>query len=397
MSGVDDFASAIQRGETSRVKSILDSGSIDVNVRLPRGLGHHDSSVSTPLMFAASLRHDKIVDLLLKAGAHVDIVDDAGRTACHAAVADGRRRDNSLALLLAHKPNLALKDHVGRTALDFSFQFGDNELVSQLLVEAGSPLEVVNRDQLFEFAITNTSTIQALLNRGLVLNDLRTNDGRTLLHFAAVERKCDTAVLDMLINVCGVDLEARDMRGATCTHYAAVFRGVDVLRRFIDAGAVVDGVDEQDRTPLHVVDEYVCTIALLAAGADVGARDSFGRTPAHHIGAGATWTVNALVAGGADLDATDRDGATAHHVLAARRLTVDPNGVEVARRDIALTRLDFVRHRALQVCVGLQSRGLDALQTCEILRHACGPVGRVVPFHQWWAIATIVKHFKSHA
>ena len=79
-------------------------------------------------MFAASLRHGEIVDLMLKAGAHVDIADDASRTAV---TPTGRRRDNSLALLLAHKPNLALKDHVGHTALDFSFQFGDNELVSQ--------------------------------------------------------------------------------------------------------------------------------------------------------------------------------------------------------------------------------------------------------------------------
>lgn len=71
----------------------------------------------------------------------------------------------------------------------------------------------------------------------------------------------------------------------------------------------------------------------------------------------------------------------------------DSEGIEIARRDISKTRLDFVRQRALQVCVGLQSLNLPALLTCEILLFACGPVAPVVAFHHWWQIATIVKHF----
>jgi hypothetical protein len=63
--------------------------------------------------------------------------------------------------------------------------------------------------------------------------------------------------------------------------------------------------------------------------------------------------------------------------------------VEMARREIAKVRLDFVRWRALEVCIGLQPLQLDALQLCEILQHSCGPVACVIAFHQWW---TTVKH-----
>jgi hypothetical protein len=103
--------------------------------------------------------------------------------------------------------------------------------------------------------------------------------------------------------------------------------------------------------------------------------------------------------GGADLDVADVNGNTARQLLADHQLTFDDDAhaeaVESARREIAKVRLDFVRHRAWQVCIGLQSRGLDALQMCEILVHACGPVAPLIPFHQWWKIATTVKHFKA--
>jgi hypothetical protein len=69
--------------------------------------------------------------------------------------------------------------------------------------------------------------------------------------------------------------------------------------------------------------------------------------------------------------------------------------VEAARREIAKARLDFVRHRALELCIGLQSLRIDAFQMCEILRFACGAVAQLIPFHIWWKIATTVKHFRT--
>jgi hypothetical protein len=100
-----------------------------------------------------------------------------------------------------------------------------------------------------------------------------------------------------------------------------------------------------------------------------------------------------LLAAGADLDAADELGNTPRQLLADRQWIIVPELVERMRREIAMMRLDFVRHRAMEVCIGLQSLRLDALQVCEILQHACGPLARLIAFHQWWKIATTVKHF----
>jgi hypothetical protein len=79
---------------------------------------------------------------------------------------------------------------------------------------------------------------------------------------------------------------------------------------------------------------------------------------------------------------------------AQRRIDVGTGLVETMRGKIAMMRLDFVRNRAIEVCIGIQPLQLDALQMCEILVHACGPLAPVISFHHWWAIATTVKHFK---
>jgi hypothetical protein len=63
---------------------------------------------------------------------------------------------------------------------------------------------------------------------------------------------------------------------------------------------------------------------------------------------------------------------------------------------VASQRLDFdlVRERAFQICVGLHPLDISALQLCEILMHSFGALGSLIAFHQWWAIATKVKHFR---
>jgi hypothetical protein len=62
---------------------------------------------------------------------------------------------------------------------------------------------------------------------------------------------------------------------------------------------------------------------------------------------------------------------------------------------VALARQSLVRARGVEVCIGLQSLRLDALQLCEIMTHACAPAAKHVPFHELWNIATMAKHFRD--
>jgi ankyrin repeat protein len=233
---------------------------------------------------------------------------------------------------------------------------------------------------------------------------LRDESEQTPLHIAA-RRDASLDILRKLVD-CGVDLEARTHHYSrqSCTGVAVSCCRVDALRLFLLAGATVDDEDPVGGILLHKTVASrsrklasMCLTLLLAARADVAARDGFGRTACLVAALEQSEPmpfVHAMLAVGADLDAADNNGETPRLCLTKRRLSVEPAQVELARREITKMRLDFVRYRASEVCIGLRPLQLDALQVCEILRHACGPLARVIAFHQWWKIATTVKHFR---
>lgn len=349
-------------------------------------------------MLAAQSGRKEIVELLLKAGAYIDSVDDMGYTACH--IAAWYCRGDVLSLLLELRPNLAIKDlKDGGTALDLSFLRHENVNVSLMLIKAGAPLDDVSQDRLCKVALLGTGAVQTLLDRGVAVRELRDSSLCTPLHYVAeTEPARDPALANMLVNVCGIDLGIRNSWGATCVFIAVIEGNADALRCFLAAGAPVEAADNGGRTPLSAVSDYECAILLLAAGADVNKRDRFDNM-AFLVAASAMKTAavaHAFLAAGADIDRVNERGFTARQFLAQRQFDVevhDQHRINIARRDLAKTRLDFVRSRALQVCIGLQSRQLDALQLCEILQHACGPLACLIEFHRWWKIATTVKHF----
>jgi ankyrin repeat protein len=393
----EDVAEAIERNDLTSIKSWLSSGEVDANAIIFE---------KTLLVFAVQFTCKSVVELLLNAGARIDDVDYQRQSACHVAAKNGDT--GTMRVLLAHRPNLALKNGRGKSALQLAicsvgrytsngkFSFNESDDVAMQLIRAGASLDDLDRDELCRFAAINTAAIQLLMNRNIVIGDLRGEFGQTPLHFAALFRTIDS-VLRKLVD-CGVDLEAREVTGRTCTEIAIEVGDFGALRLFLQAGADVDGTD--DRLLLHraaFANRFNLMMYLLVAGADVAARDRQGRTAFTAVtetdSLPPMWLVHALLAAGADLDAADELGNTPRQLLADRQWIIVPELVERMRREIAMMRLDFVRHRAMEVCIGLQSLRLDALQVCEILQYACGPLARLIAFHQWWKIATTVKHF----
>jgi ankyrin repeat protein len=391
MSALEQMIGAIERGDMNLVQSLVESGAVDASARLPA----HDAM--PVLVLAARQGRKDIVEYLVKQGAATDDTNGFGTTACMAATAAGHA--DIVALLIAHGANLGLRNNVGVSALVTAVNF-HYERIAKLLIDSGAPLGEDTNSELMRVAAMSVDVIRALTDRRHIdICGLCVDGQRTPLHWAGGS---DRATVEHLVNVCGIDLEMRDAKGETCTFAATENGRADLLRCFIGAGADVHVGDANDVTPFHAAcsaGSEECALLLLAAGSDVTARDSMGRTASHC--AANVDLVHVLLAVNADFDAPDHSGVTARQKHAKRRLLAPrhaptPADLHALRCCIAKIRLDFVRNRAFQVCVGLQSRGLDALQMCEILQHACGPLAPLIPFHIWWNIATTVKHVTNH-
>jgi ankyrin repeat protein len=386
MSG-EDLAVAIENGEDSTVQLLIDSNNI--NGRIPRRYN------PPALVFAVRRNKIDIAAMLLRAGARIDEVDDRGFTACHYAACCSGVDCDFLAMLLAYRPNLELKTAGGDTALVFASMY--NHDCCAMLIRAGSPLENVD---LFTLAVINTATIQALLDRGCNLKQLRGCYEKTLLH-SVMSRTVDAAaVFDMLVYECGIDIDVRDAGGQSCLFYAVQNRNTNLVFSAICAGADVNCKDACGTAPLHESCSRSCTILLLAAGADPNVADCRMKTPLHRTTRYSRTPVCALIAGGANLDLIDKNGKSAREVLLEYNIKFCESKVEKDRQDIADARQKIanawfksVCASALQVCIALEPLRLPALQTCEILLFACSPVAQLVPFYKLWKIATTVKHF----
>jgi ankyrin repeat protein len=323
------------------------------------------------LVFAAGRGRTEIVDILLRANARVDDAEANGWTACHVAAAGGHHE--VLALLLARRPNLAVVDVDGRTALYFAVRYStrDNGRCALMLLEAGASLDEADDSDLCRFAATSTAAIQALVDRGVVVRELRDSDGSTPLHAAVdVGTRDSPAVFDLLVNVCGIDLEARDRDGATCLHFAASHGNVFALRWLLNAGADANSLTSNGSTPLHNVRHYHCAVLLLAAGASVCARDDSGRTALHSVPS-PVWmgpiemtVVHPLIAAGCDLDAVDDDGETARELLA--RLVVGPLTLTKSK-----PRAETLQRRESTLCVIEHFKFVSGFNRSNSMRCKC--------------------------
>lgn len=387
-----DFVDAIDNGDAEKVEQLLASGAVAVDDPLLRDF-------APALLLAVRSGHNAIVELILKFGAQIDACDRGGDTACH--VAADRNDADVLALLLAHSPTLTLENKLRDIPLEIALRHRCPHTVA-LLVQATPS---VNPRMLCEAAALGAVVIQALVNCGVDVGKLRDSVDRTPLFY--LFNHSSPAVVAALVE-CGVDLNATEQYGFTPSSFAIDHGRADLLRLFIDSGADVWSTCEDGLHLLHIAAQgrdARCTLMLLAVGVDVHARcrslsTACQRAVIRSASPRFNASLTALMAAGADFDEPlpesfgfAGDKATPRRSLADAGVVIADDDVDAARRAIANLRLGWVRPRALQVCIGLQSRGLDALQTCEILVHACGPAAPMIPFHIWWKIATTVKHF----
>jgi ankyrin repeat protein len=378
--------SAINKNDTATASSLISSGSMNSN------------GDPWPLRHAALRGRVEIMTMLLDAGADINAVEKNRNTACQVAI--WYDQFDALKLLVERGANIDVVDSNGDSMLSFVASLNRNKRFAILLLDAGAPLDGLSPFHLMRL-VKSVAVFNRLLARGVNFTAMRDNDSATLCHYVARNVTSEND-LRFLVNVWGNDaVHAVDDDGRTPLYWASSDGNDSAVRVLVEMGADIDRQDNDGWTALMVAAANVqssCVELLVALGADVSLVNKQGRAACH---VAADWqrpaSLCALVAAGGDLDQCDNKGETPR-MIAIREHVALPTADEIdaARPRIAKSRLDLVRERAFQICVGLQSFRISALQLCEILMHSFGAIGSVILFHQWWAIATNVKHFRDH-
>lgn len=130
----------------------------------------------------------------------------------------------------------------------------------------------------------------------------------------SLARRGDTAHMLHLLRQHYNDRE--ESTGKTLLH---VVSRPDEMNALVDAGADVNARDTYGDTPLHLTESRLCFEILLRAGADVNARNVYGQTPLFCSVVNATcdrWKLSYMLKSGADVNLADGMGDTPlHHAL----------------------------------------------------------------------------------
>jgi ankyrin repeat protein len=354
-----------------------------------------------PLSVAASYGRVEMASRLLDAGVDIDAIDRTQRSACFLAI----RGDHFdvLKLLVERGANISA-DH----SLLAEISLSSDERMAALLLDAGAPFNLLSHSQLIGLVLGGgAAALSSLLTRNVDVSALRDKSGHSLIECVILNADPYDEGLETFLRrvVDAVGIQVDVHIGRSPLHVAVERHNLVAMRVLVELGADLDQrLQDSGQTPLHSMcsgfgDFGFGVELLLALGANVSLVDHLGNTACHEAAHSQyTDSLCACVAGGGNLDQPDNHGETPR-VLVVRNGDALPSAAEIdaSRKRIAKMRLDFVRHRALEICIGFQSLRLNALQTCEILMHSFGALGSLIEFHQWWAIAVQVKHFNKNS
>ena len=228
----------ITKCEQNCVASLV-AGGADVNVR--------DKQGNTALIWAAHHEHAQCIDLLVEAGASVNVQSTmSGETPLIMAML-GNNPIGCVTALTAAGADVNIANHSGDTPLCFAARKGNFKSIERL-IEAGADVNIQHTSE----------------------NKL----GNTSLMWAAQEGH-DTCA-DLLIKK-GADVNGRNQRSLTALMLAAKEARDKCVRVLIGAGAGVNILDNNRHTALYMVvrgkhlgvEHLNCAKMLLAAGARV--------------------------------------------------------------------------------------------------------------------------------
>jgi cytohesin len=288
----------VEAENQEEVKKLIKAG-VDVNTNMSL---HGD----TPLHIAVGDDNLEMVELLLGAGARLDIVNEDGLTPLHVAVSC--YEIEIMETLLKAGANVAAGDNAGRTPLHVAVREFMDKKVLELLVENGADVNALDREGKTPLDVA----MQHNCHEAVVM--LRKhgarNKGLRLDVFIAARYFGLDKVKEILES--GADANCGSERGWTALHLAASRGNRELADLLLAHGARVDVYENHHLlTPLYcAVVEGHKDIAelLLSKGADINADDTHGNTLLHSISnlEMAKW----LLEKGCLVNPVNRDGKT---------------------------------------------------------------------------------------
>jgi ankyrin repeat protein/beta-lactamase regulating signal transducer with metallopeptidase domain len=286
--GMTPLHRTVTGSDAETLQLLLEHGA-DVDARNPSGV--------TPLLAAVSAGAEAAVEVLLAAGADPNAADNTGRVPLEAAVAvgpGGRRIRGALQAsggrhtifsalrcgaledarrLLEEDPSLAgAEDAEGLTPLCHAVRTGDNAAV-RMLLEAGVSPDTRER-------ATPAGTRDARARSGGLGGGPAEAPADTPLLMVAI-RTGNQDVVEVLLEA-GADARSCRSDGLAPLHMAARARRVGMVATLAAAGADPNADGGLGWRPLHEAtarpDGAALQGALAAVGADVNARDAYGRS-----------------------------------------------------------------------------------------------------------------------
>ena len=258
-----------------------------INIEIPKMLIANGADVNIKpkyqyqygiLYTAINKKDPDLVNMILKSGADVNVNFSSLGTPLYCSI---KNRTPQISKLLI-KAGACNSDNTQIECLKVALDNYDYETIELLLENCTDVTDEKVKKLFSKFyngsGMNCTDIIVAFVTHGMKVNEIKDEQGRSLLHNAISYNNIE--LVKWLLTK-GADVNSRDEQGYSPLH-DAMTGNVEIVKLLIENGAEVNSKDNSGNTPMHRIkysnhDEKLNL--LLKAGADINKKNDIGITP----------------------------------------------------------------------------------------------------------------------